>query len=111
MYSIAIVVGALMVGASFLMDTSVSSGFGEVANLSKLQSQMMILHTGLALLIIGAIRMPKTTKAKSLHEGNSFAERDVMNDEERAARIARDQKILYVMLAALVVVAALFFLR
>lgn len=59
---LAALIGILAVLAAFIFDTS----SGGVHNLGRLQSQMMLLHTGLAFLIISAIRWDAGTTMRNV---------------------------------------------
>jgi hypothetical protein len=51
-----IIIGVLASGFSYIMDVTVDgSGYSSVVNLQKLQTQMMVFESGLALLVAGAI--------------------------------------------------------
>ena len=61
------VIGALISFVAFLLKTSVASYGGDVNNLGLLQQQMMVLHVGLSVAIVGAILFAAGAIVEALH--------------------------------------------
>jgi hypothetical protein len=114
-----IALSAIVVLVAFALDTSVHSYGGEVNNIGLLQRQMMVLHVGLALAIVGAVLSGAGAVAERLAPGEeekpaahglfgALPPRDEARPEEtrspeEIARARKRETLGYLFVAALIV--------
>lgn len=118
MSALMVLIGVVLVCVAYGYDTTVPNEYigGGTHNLGELQTQMMLLHTGLASIVVGAILSLKTPAAA---RGVTLAATPAveLTPEEQAEKAERlreaqrlNHKILAVVLALPLLVGGLFYL-